>query len=369
MRRRTNYSVNDNDYFSGIRSISDIPSDTKSDAPPPLLRIPVGRSKASDYGVKPLVEPTSKHMYPINKTEVPLNVSSEIKSPEVPLNVSSEIKIPDVLPNATKTKISPRDTDEVPLNVSSEMPESKEKSNANKDIKEESIVVNKMESEKPDLNDVTVEAEKSYPKAPPNRDEHDNEVQVSNDSDEQEQSNEKIVISEDSMRETQSQLILSRRNLDIPNKCDIGSVIEFPALTIDDINTSLKVVGSLIPGRKLKVINNTHLADDTSYVPSVTRFSAGQGRDKIFGYLEHMYSELVRNINLILLEIRTNVNVNKNVGILRGIICKLAVFLHKYENMRKAYESDSSMYARLGNNRDKFHIFLDDFFRDVTVAK
>src|SRR5690606_18641317 len=159
-------------------------------------------------------------------------------------------------------------------------------------------------------------------------------------------------------------------NLDIPIKCDItGSTFEFPALTIDDINTSLKVVGSLIPGRKLKVINNTHLADETSYVPSVTRFSAGQGRDKIFGYLEHMYSELVRNINLILIEIRTNVNVNKNVGILRGIICKLAVFLHKYENMRKAYESDSSMYARLGNNRDKYHIFLDDFFRDVTVPK
>src|SRR5690606_18670937 len=193
---------------------------------------------------------------------------------------------------------------EVSLGVSAEV--SKEKSNANKDIKEEPIVVNKMESEKPGLID-----------------ENDNASQTSSDSDgtvaSDKQEHEKIIISEDSMRETQSQLLLSKRNLDIPIKCDItGSTFEFPALTIDDINTSLKVVGSLIPGRKLKVINNTHLADETSYVPSVTRFSAGQGRDKIFGYLEHMYSELVRNINLILIEIRTNVNVNKNIGILRG---------------------------------------------------
>jgi len=167
----------------------------------------------------------------------------------------------------------------------------------------------------------------------------------------------------------QIKLLLSQRSFESPIKLDSGKNYEFPPLTIDDINTSLKVIGDLNPGRKLKIVNSTHLADEISFIPSVSRYSAGQGRDRIFGYLEHMYLELVRNINLILSEIRSGVNRNQNTGILRGIICKLAVFLHKYENMRSVYHSDSSMYARLGNNRDKFHVFLDNFFFDVTAPR
>lgn len=172
-----------------------------------------------------------------------------------------------------------------------------------------------------------------------------------------------------SLNDTQAQLLISRRKLDIEAVDTIPLINVFTPLNIDDISVSLKVIGDLAPGRKLKIVNNTHLADDTSYVASVTRYNSGQGRNKIFAFLEHLYVELVRNVNTILVNIRANINIDHNVSMLRGIICKLAVFLHKYENMRSVYQLDSSMYARLGNNRDKFHVFLDNFFRDVTISK
>jgi len=174
--------------------------------------------------------------------------------------------------------------------------------------------------------------------------------------------------------DTQAQLLQSKRNIDnlfskqnvIPLPPD-NIIYEWCDLSVDDINISLKVIGDLSPGCKLKIVNNTHLADDTSYVSSITRYSAGQGRDKIFGFLEHMHAELVRNVGILLGEIRSGVNIDNNVCVLKSVICKLAVFLHKYENMRSVYKTDSSMYARLGNNRDKFHVFLTNFFRDVVI--
>ena len=178
--------------------------------------------------------------------------------------------------------------------------------------------------------------------------------------------------SSDNTNETnlQSQLLMSRRNMEslMVTQSTLSSLnTDWPELCIDDINTSLKVIGDLPPNRKLRIVNNTHISEEASYVPSLTRYGAGQSRDKIFSFLEHMFAELERNVVLILGEIRTGVNVDNNVCKIRGLICKLAVFLHKYENMRSVYKSDSSMYAQLGNNRDKFHVFMDNFFRDVTI--
>ena len=138
-------------------------------------------------------------------------------------------------------------------------------------------------------------------------------------------------------------------------------------LTVDDINTSLKVVGDLKTGYKLKIVNDKYLAVDDSYMSSVMRYNAGQGRNKIIGFLDNIFSEVTRNVSVILSEIRSGVNVDNNICILQGLICKIAVFLHNYETMRSVYKQDSSAYAQLGLNRDKFFMFLNTFFRDVTV--
>lgn len=180
----------------------------------------------------------------------------------------------------------------------------------------------------------------------------------------------------------QAQLLMSRRNAE--SMCVRSSQIEpvapsagqeFPKLSLDVISISLKVVGDLPKPEewtygspaKLVVIDYTHLAVDKSRFQSISRYGAGQGRELIFCFLEHMYSELSRNVDSVLEEIESGINVDENLLILSNVIKKLAVFLHNYESMRFVYKDDSSMHAKLGNNRDKYHNFYNNFFRKVIL--
>ena len=138
-------------------------------------------------------------------------------------------------------------------------------------------------------------------------------------------------------------------------------------MSLDDINTSLKVIGDLKEGSKLKIVNGRHLAEDNSYINSISRYNASQGRERIISFLENMYSEVVRNVYILLGEIRSKVNVDNNIYMLQGLIYKISVFLHNYEKMRVVYKSDSHTYSQLGLTRDKFFMFLNTFFRDVTT--
>ena len=144
---------------------------------------------------------------------------------------------------------------------------------------------------------------------------------------------------------------------------------EWPELTVDMIGTSFKVIGDLPNNSKLKIVNNTHLAEDNSYLGSISRYSTGQGRDKIISFLDHLFHETERNIWFILKNVREGNNVDTNVSILQGIIGKTYIFLHRYENMRNVYKTDSSAFARLGIIRDKFFTFLNTLFRDLAIPK
>ena len=145
--------------------------------------------------------------------------------------------------------------------------------------------------------------------------------------------------------------------------------IQWPKLNIDHINISFKVVADLKEGAKLKIVDNTHLAEDNSYVASLARYSTGQGRDKIMSYLDHLLAETIRNIEAVLGEIRSGINVDNNVSVIEGMVCNMVIFLHRYENMRNVYKSDSSTHAKLGNIRNKFFTFKHTLFREMTIAK
>lgn len=138
-------------------------------------------------------------------------------------------------------------------------------------------------------------------------------------------------------------------------------------LSLDDINTSLKVIGDLKEGSKLKIVNGKHLAEDNGYFNLVGRYNTGQGRERIIIFLENMFSEVTRNVYILLGEIRNKVNVDNNIYMLQGLIYKISVFLHNYEKMRVVYKADSHTYSQLGLTRDKFFMFLNTFFRDVTT--
>jgi hypothetical protein len=144
-------------------------------------------------------------------------------------------------------------------------------------------------------------------------------------------------------------------------------VPDVQTLTLDDINTSLKVIGDLKEGNKLIIVNGRHLAEDNSYINALSRYNTSQGRKRIITFLENMYSEVIRNVYILLGEIRNKVNVDNNIYMLQGLIYKISVFLHNYEKMRVVYKSDSHTYSQLGLTRDKFFMFLNTFFRDVTT--
>ena len=142
---------------------------------------------------------------------------------------------------------------------------------------------------------------------------------------------------------------------------------EWPPLDVSDINTSFKVIGDLPSNTKLKIVNNRHIAAEDSYVSSISRYNAGQSREMVIDFIGHLFRETVRNVNKLLDEITSGINVDDNINSLEGVDFKLAVFLNRFETMRAVYKNDTGVFARLGNLRDDFLNFRKTFFRKVTV--
>lgn len=140
-------------------------------------------------------------------------------------------------------------------------------------------------------------------------------------------------------------------------------------LNIDQIIVTFRVIGDLKEGTKLKLVSNTHLAEDNSYVSSFSRTWSGQSRELIIGFLEHLLVETKRNIAIILNNIRNNIEYDTNIDVLEKTFEKICVFLHKFDTMRNVYKYDTSSYARLGVIRDNFHTFKGTFFRDIIPKK
>lgn len=145
--------------------------------------------------------------------------------------------------------------------------------------------------------------------------------------------------------------------------------LNWEPLDLNDINTSFKVVGDLPPNTKLKIVNNKYLAAEDSYVTSYSRYAHGQGRERIISFLDHLFKETRRNVDLLLEDIYNGVNVDDNLDALRGVMYKLPIFLHRFDVMRSVYKSDTGVYAKLGNIRDNFFSFMGTFYRKVTVGQ
>ena len=89
--------------------------------------------------------------------------------------------------------------------------------------------------------------------------------------------------------------------------------------------------------------------------------------EMVIDFIGHLFRETVRNVNKLLDEITSGINVDDNINSLEGVDFKLAVFLNRFETMRAVYKNDTGVFARLGNLRDDFLNFRKTFFRKVTV--
>lgn len=145
----------------------------------------------------------------------------------------------------------------------------------------------------------------------------------------------------------------------------------FPELNLDYINISFKVVGDLKEGSKLNIVDNLYLAEDNnnSFIRPITRYSSGQNRDKIMDFLDHLFLETKRNTEIVLSNIRNDIDVDNNVSVLENLVINMVIFLHRYDIMKNVYKEDSGTYSRLGIIRNKFYTFRHSLFRDITIPK
>ncbi|XWV25529.1 hypothetical protein QJ856_gp0228 [Tupanvirus deep ocean] len=130
---------------------------------------------------------------------------------------------------------------------------------------------------------------------------------------------------------------------------------EWNDLTIDNINTSLKVVTDLKIGYKLKVIDKSFLAPDDSYVYAWRSYWNGASRDVIISFLEHLFEQTNSQMSKLISDIKSNTKNNyKNIGILNDLVHNLSTFLHGFNKIKDVYKSDASCCARLDNIYKKY---------------
>lgn len=143
----------------------------------------------------------------------------------------------------------------------------------------------------------------------------------------------------------------------------------WPELTVDNVNTTFKVVGDLKEGSKVKIVDNKYLAEENSIFVSVSRYTSGQGRDKIMSFLNHLFLETKKNTILLLTDIRNGIDVDNKVSELENMISNMMIFLHRFDTMRNVYRADTGTHARLGVIRNRFYTFRQSLFRDLAIPK
>ena len=152
-------------------------------------------------------------------------------------------------------------------------------------------------------------------------------------------------------------------------KNELDKDFSWPQLSVGDINTSFKVIGDLSEGAKLKIVDDTYLAEDKAYISSFARYTGGQSRERIMSFLDHLFNETKRNHEKLISEIRTGIDVDNKTPELRDLFGNMIIFLHRYDVMRNVYKSDTGTHAKLGVIRNKFFTFKESFFKDLCVPK
>jgi len=156
---------------------------------------------------------------------------------------------------------------------------------------------------------------------------------------------------------------LTEKNSENKNK------YQWPKLTIDNINTSFRVVANLKEGTKIIVVDDRYLAEDNSYMTFISRSISGQGREKIMSFLEHLLEESKQTAYSLLHDIRAEINMDNNVSELDNLHKNLCNFLHRFNVMRDVYKKYSDVFSKFGVIRDKFFTFESTFFREMVVPR
>lgn len=142
---------------------------------------------------------------------------------------------------------------------------------------------------------------------------------------------------------------------------------KLPALSIENIITTFKVVGGIKEGTKLRIKEDKYLTGETSYFPSFTR--EADYRHKIISFLRHLFSETERHTKLLMTAIKDGEDVDENISELEKLISNMMIFLHGFETMMGVYRSDESTFGTLGAIEEKFMTFRHSLFRKLALQK
>jgi hypothetical protein len=175
-----------------------------------------------------------------------------------------------------------------------------------------------------------------------------------------------VSITEKTVPVSSSNNSLATAEQNIPTNKLSGSKHDWPELSLDNVNTTFKVIGDLNNGSKLKIIDKKYMAEEDAYVPSFRRTTT---RTDILSFLEHLYHETIRNTDMLLFDIRSGINVDNKVPELENMISNMIIFLHKFDTMRNVYIKDTSAYAQFDNIKAHFIKFRQSLFRDLAIPK
>src|ERR1700733_123764 len=144
---------------------------------------------------------------------------------------------------------------------------------------------------------------------------------------------------------------------------------KWPSLSLDNLNTSFKVIGELRSGSKLKVSKKSFFIVDDSYSRIFASANPDANREIIINFLEHMLEETRRNVDDLLKKISDKISVNDNLMNLYNFIYNMIIFIHNFDTMKDVYITDSGVYARLEIIRNNYRTFLENFYKRIIVDK
>ena len=142
------------------------------------------------------------------------------------------------------------------------------------------------------------------------------------------------------------------------------SSYDWADLNLENIATNLDVAGKVKSGTKLDVVHKKFLVENNKILSGLTR--RGQGRDVLISFLDHMFHQIVNNVEIIIKNIKMGINVTSNRNDLGNIIFKIVVYINNFENIACIYKEDTHSYSRLINNKAKYEAFYREIFTHIS---
>ncbi len=141
--------------------------------------------------------------------------------------------------------------------------------------------------------------------------------------------------------------------------------VDYPELSLDDINTTFRVVTYMVPTDRLIVKDRQYLEIDRAYV----RWTNSETRHDIINFLVYLYHECIRNTDTLLYNISHGLNFDHDIYCLKTYCFNLITFMSKLEFLEGIYAVDSLTASKIETIMSNFEKHYDSIFQKLTKIR